>query len=213
MKRSPFLDSPRWLNGAIAIIQNQNLKNRESSVTWTSPLFTFVLFEPNLEWKQNSFAGPLSETFEKRAPGPHYYCYRMHVSPSSGRLGTDRGEICRGSGTKYHHQCQTPCRPLVAQGPLTKKVRPGMLLMRACSYAILIITPLFRNATCRSTDNFVHCRFWRVYRAYKQRGVIFSIFGANTTPFNFDAVPWQPLWYVLSIQACKVSCYCLYHYA
>ena len=108
MKRSPFLDSPRWLNGAIAIIQNQNLKNRESSVTWTSPLLTFVLFEPNLEWKQNSFAGPLSETFEKRAPGPHYYCYRMHVSPSLGRLGTDRGEICRGSGTKYHHQCQTP---------------------------------------------------------------------------------------------------------
>ena len=141
MKRSPFLDSPRWLNGAIAIIQNQNLKNRDSSVTWTSPLFTFVLFKPNLEWKQNNFAGPLSETFEKRAPGPHYYCYRMHVSPSSGRLGTDRGEICRGSGTKYHHQCQTPCRPLVAQGPLTKKVRPGMLLMRACSYAILIITP------------------------------------------------------------------------
>ena len=115
--------------------------------------------KPNLEWKQNSFAGPLSETFEKQAPGPHYYFYRMHVSPPSGRLGTNRGEICRGSGTKYHHQCQTPCRPLVAQGPLTKKVRPGVLLMRACSHAILIITPLFRNATCRSTDNFVHCWF------------------------------------------------------
>ena len=49
--------------------------------------------------------------------GPHYHCYKKHISLPTGRFGTSREEVCGGSGTD--NQCQTPFRPppaRVAQG-------------------------------------------------------------------------------------------------